>query len=295
MIDTTNSLVLKGRPWSQSRLNQADQCALRFYWEHVNKSIRKWRVARGDGRVGRAAHWVLEQRVMGSTESMDVLMRKASADEQLTHQEILELLMLRDQMDAFSGRFHLWRERFGIPKHDVVAEKQLGIGADGSARAFFGEGAFFRGVLDVVAYSSEKKTVVILDHKTGGRRPLPEFAQQLQVYALLGFAHYPDAEKVLCAVHFLRDSVIEFRPEAYHRRELGDLLLWLQNWVTRTETRLDSFEGQPPPEVGSHCQWCEFVGRCPARGGKLESPPQESADAVAPGREEVPADEKPQE
>jgi len=101
-------------------------------------------------------------------------------------------------------------------------------------------------------------TLYIFDLKTG--RALPSHADQLQAYAVLGFARYPEVTEVEAAPLYLEGPG---SPTKYPRALLPHLLNF---WKARWNILFGANEYPATPSVEA-CKWCDYKA---SKGGPCE-------------------------
>jgi hypothetical protein len=124
--------------------------------------------------------------------------------------------------------------------------------------------AWVRIKIDLLKPPTTKEPVVeIIDHKTG--RPRSAYTEQLELYAIGGLLHYPQAEIARARLWFLDEGKIipeDPKKGVYKRSELPKLQ---KLWVQRTKPMLNDTVFAPTP--GQHCRYCHFRN---SNGGPCE-------------------------
>ena len=135
-------------------------------------------------------------------------------------------------------------------KGELLVEQELTLNVELNPTGWFDDDAWLRTKIDVlVVNQSEAK---VLDWKTGKRKP--DF-DQLELYALQIFAHYPEVERVSVGFVWLKDKAMD-RNE-YVRQDAAALWEKLLTQIKRIEKSLET-EVWPARPSGL----CRF---CPAR------------------------------
>jgi hypothetical protein len=129
----------------------------------------------------------------------------------------------------------------------LLVEQMLGIRRDGTACDFFADDVWFRGKLDAATLVRGGAGAFMVDWKTGKKREKPD---ELEVFALLLKAHYPDLEKVTGHYIWLKDRQIG--PQ--HSLLRPDKWAELQERCGRVERALGADFW--PPREGPLCGWC---------------------------------------
>lgn len=117
----------------------------------------------------------------------------------------------------------------------------------------FGSEVRLTGTADLMSYNEKEKRIVIDDWKTGQVRP--EAFHQLRQYAVLGLQLWPDAEKVLVRLVWLRDGwtdEIEYEAED---------VLGFQSEILK---HLSQDRSEAEYRTGAHCKYCKRKHHCVA-------------------------------
>lgn len=128
---------------------------------------------------------------------------------------------------------------------------------------WFGKTAWLRMKVDAHYLSQQKDgrrglmrtTVTIVDYKTGKNNP--EHGDQRSLYALGGFAMYPDAAEVIAEHWYLESGEIE--SDTFTAKQIDKLR---ERWEQRTRAMLADTTFAPRP--GPYCRWCDYSK---AKGG----------------------------
>ncbi len=157
-------------------------------------------------------------------------------------------------LDRFFAEFKHLRK---IRKY-LEVEQQLAVTKDWVVCGWFAKApdkpAWLRVVIDVMYVDGD--TLVIIDHKTGKIRE--ENMTQLDLYAVVGFIHFPEVAKV-CAQFWYLDQG-EIKERTYTRAAALKLRkVWVKN--TRKMLSDKTFKSNPSE---TNCKWCPFTK---AKGG----------------------------
>lgn len=194
--------------------------------------------------IGTVLHGEFERSLLEGA----VVFRSAAADriKALKGDVRASLASLRIALDAT----HRLIEQFDLV--DVQTEVRVHPGARIGERDLWG-------TADLVARSEDGTTIAVIDLKMGRHRVAAD-SEQLAVYALGLREHWPDANRVLCAI---------VQPAVSSGADV----------CIRTADQLDAFEHQvraavaaindastPPTPDPAACRWCPARECCPARG-----------------------------
>jgi len=254
------------RPWSKSKMDAATGCALRFHLQYTEKA-QGARVERGAGRIGRAAHQVLEAQLKGKKEPIRELLSAHGAEEELTSVETEELFCLEDQILEFMERFGSWMKRHGVAKQHLGIERRLAVKENFTKTRFWdNDNGMYRGVVDLMIRVPAGKMfdVVVLDHKTGKSTRIDYHTDQMKSYAVLAEANLRNVRSVRLALHFVQHGKITFMPEIGVEQIRDEYRPWLLNKVLETEELVANRTTNDPTE-GWACDFCQYQHICPEK------------------------------
>jgi hypothetical protein len=115
--------------------------------------------------------------------------------------------------------------------------------------------AWLRAKVDVVVLNSDETKAIVLDWKTGKRRPDPF---QLEISAAMVFAHYKTVQEVDASFVWIKDRATD-RINVV-RKEQKQIWLRILNKVQRIEISLKEDVWQPKPS--GLCPWCPARETC---------------------------------
>jgi CRISPR/Cas system-associated exonuclease Cas4 (RecB family) len=111
-------------------------------------------------------------------------------------------------------------------------------------------------------YFPSQDTLHVIDYKTG--KPYRENIEQVEVYALLGFALFDDVQTVIGELWYLDHE--EPHEKAFHRSQAPKLA---RKWEQRANRLLSAVKY--PPRPNRFCDWCPYNeikgGPCGAPAG----------------------------
>lgn len=108
--------------------------------------------------------------------------------------------------------------------------------------------AWCRVVLDS-HYAVDDETVRVIDYKTG--KIYGDNKEQLELYAIAGFAHYEGAEEIETELWYLDQG--ELKKEVFKRKDLAKLQ---KKWKTKVIPMLTDKKFIPRP--GPQCAYCSY-------------------------------------
>jgi CRISPR/Cas system-associated exonuclease Cas4 (RecB family) len=244
--------ALRHAPWSLSKVKCALRCALEFRYRYVDRIPEP--TVEPDARVGKAIHAALEG-VLGR-----------AAVEEVLHKNRQELLDddERDRYDAlaaavrkFVERIAAFRARRRIQKE--LVEHMVAVDADLKATPFVAKDAFFRGVWDA-GFVYDDGNLAVVDHKTGVRRELADYSDQLDGYAILAAANLAHVKKVWLGVHFVADAAMEWTEPVALDDVKGAVALRV---VGQIEAAAGAVNGGFAPRPSWYCRRCAYRSICP--------------------------------
>ena len=112
-------------------------------------------------------------------------------------------------------------------------------------------------------------TLIIIDHKSGRVKPVYEFGTQLNVYSIMGLAHFPEATQVQCAIHFMAEESIQWDKPHTPTHIIETLQPWLIDYLNKSTEAVEGFL----PRKQTLCNWCEYKAICTEwnKNGEIES------------------------
>jgi hypothetical protein len=145
---------------------------------------------------------------------------------------------------------------------EKIVEQQFAITQGLQPTTWTADDAWCRGIVDVgvVAYNKEK--ALLLDWKTGKRKPDND---QLMLFAGLAFAHYPEMKYVNTGFVWLKDQKID--KQFFKREDVPTIWTSFVKRVSRMEKAYsqESFPPKPSGLCSRYCPVphavCEFSGR----------------------------------
>ncbi|MSP15815.1 MAG: PD-(D/E)XK nuclease family protein [Myxococcales bacterium] len=257
--------ALRHAPWSLSKAKCALRCPQEFHFRYVEKIPEL--AVEPDARIGKAVHALLET----------LLKRKPLADALAAGRKGLLHAAEHTRFDelvpaaqAFVERIATFRSRRRVERE--LVEHRVAVDAALAPVPFFDKAAYFRGVWDL-GYVFNEGEVAVVDHKTGARRAVSEFGDQLQAYGVLAVAHLRAARRVWLGVHFVAAESMEWSvpvPVEAVATELAPQLLEMLEEAGR------AVAGPVAPKESSWCERCAYRSICPAMRAR-------AAVADAPG------------
>lgn len=139
--------------------------------------------------------------------------------------------------------------QFDGKRHEV--ELQMAINEKLQPVEWDAEDAWIRGIADAMVWLDDE-TLWIGDWKTGKRRP--DF-DQLKLFCLLVWQHYPEIQKCITSFIWTKDGAID--TETYHRKEAN--LLW-EGVMARIRRVYAAAESDNwPAKPSGLCRFCDVA------------------------------------
>jgi len=236
-----------------SKVKTALRCGLEFHYRYVDRIPEP--TVEPDARVGKAIHAALEG-VLGRAPVEEVILK--NRQELLDDDERQRYDRLAEAVRKFVARIDAFRARRRV-KHQLV-EHMVAVNADLEATLFVAKDAFFRGVWDA-GFVYDDGNLAVVDHKTGIRRELADYGDQLDGYAILAAAHLPHVKMVWLGVHFVSDAAMEWTEP----RPLDDVKRTVAPRVLRQiEDAAAAVAGGFEARPSSYCRRCAYRSICPS-------------------------------
>lgn len=246
-------VLMNQAPWSPSKVDKAMQCALAFHYRYTDKVKQS---SNTYSRIGTAAHRAQELILEGSG-ATDALKIAVDESTDLTNAEIEKVRMFRDALVGFHKKLERFKHKHGVTK--VMLEEKWAITSNFEPCDFFDKTGMVRGVVDL-ALLTKDGYVIVIDHKSGKKKPVDKFQLQLDTYAVMALAHFPECKGVQPALHFMAHEKILWDS----MRERDHITDVLQPWLQQRLTRAGEKVVDRTPGTGWWCGWCDYKSMCPA-------------------------------
>jgi hypothetical protein len=205
--------------WSYSRYRDHDRCPAYAKWRHLDK--------------------------LDEGPKSPALLRGGEVDKEATGYLLRSVRKLPASLQNFS------REFAALVKAKAAAQVQWALTVRWELTEWFGPQAWCRVVLDAHLAVNSKRARVI-DFKTGKVYATNE--EQLELYALAGFAAYPAVATIDTELWYLDQG--ELVKKTYARAGLPKLQ---KAWREKVIPLLSDRKFVPRP--GDYCQWCAYSKR----------------------------------
>jgi len=272
-----NELVIKHGPWSISKANMLGLCAQQYDNKYEKKLPEAGKSTQARGGV--SAH-TLQELALRMPPSADDLRREAAKiieADGLTHAEAGELTAKVPAVLDFTARIQRFKEEQGVSME--LIEHKVAIDVNGDGVDFFdNRRAILRGVFDYAALTRDK-VLLVVDHKSGRKKPIKEHATQFYAYMALAVGNFPEVAGVQSAINYFGEPRLDWfprlngQPGPWTRDEIkGHVLPWLEgylNKLTRSLTLIE--EGKTEATTGWQCEYCGYSDRCEVGAAEVEA------------------------
>lgn len=281
--------------WSASRISTFKSCPLKYYYTYVKKWISSIPADNTAANKGLAFHETVEQYETG----MD-----KDTIHKLMEQKIEEYHVNTNEYDEFGAleRFYLFWEEYIAPKEQegfVVKKESWASNKEDSSKFSDNpkllEGPLnepFVGALDLFLENPDTGEYIIFDYKSGKSPIATKYRPQLILYAYLiglnkGYTPAQIAEKCKLYVFFPLaqnediDKIIDPKDKMFAsvkalRLTESDIEKTIRDYKeTIDEIHTTDWENPDANKLATSnylCQWCDFQGSKPNRGGFMGCP-----------------------
>jgi hypothetical protein len=242
-----------------------------------------------ESRIGVAVHMALEMALDGTP--LRQAFQMAGDKHELTSDELEQLESFFEQVQRFVKKMDAFKTKHRVHPANVMIERKWGMRSNFNACSFFEKGetciecrngpsqhdtsgkclfgpgtslktlpVFFRGVVDY-AILTEKKDLIIIDHKSGKEGDIAKYSAQFKSYCLMAHAHIPDLRGIQTAVNFVMTDHTVWNPYVKAEVIRDEYRPWMVEYLTKSCEKLLS---PPAPTTGWWCNWCGYRSICPA-------------------------------
>ena len=212
---------------SYSALKMYENCPKRYYHQRITKEVKD---TPGTATVyGERVHKQLEEYLKAPATGLP--------EESVALQPLCDTLR---QQAKDGGMF--------------LVEEEYTLTANITPTSWFAEDAWLRFKLDVLIIRNNN-TAVVVDWKTGKRRP--DF-DQLEMFALAVFAHWPAVRKVKSMFIWTKENAID--QETYRIEHKDQMWTRLMTRINRVEKSLETDVW--PAKPSGLCKFCPCKGFC---------------------------------
>lgn len=260
--------VLRYAPWSISKADTLERCPSQFHYRYVlkEKEARKGTQA----LVGVSAHAIQEFALLRQP-THEVLVSYAQEQMEqdgLTGAEKTEVAGKLPGISDFVKNIQAIKAAYGVRRE--LIEHKLAMNAQLEGCDFNDPTRLIRGVLDY-GLDTSSGVFLLIDHKSGKRKPIQQHSVQFYVYMAMIIANYPDVLGVQSAINYFGAPELDWFPtfsghQGPWTRE--DIVRHVHPWLVRYLSKLAKpltviDAGAPTPVTGWQCDYCGYVDHCP--------------------------------
>lgn len=251
--------VLDLAPWSTSMAGLATACPWAFNKKYREKQ-KAVEPAPEKQTVGNVVHKILEFAVQGVP--LDRVFNNVLPTFDLTHNMKEMVFTYRDAIEDFLRRLENFKAQLKVKK--LFPERKMAIKPDFTSCTFFDKGGLFRGVIDLTMLLQDNRAVVI-DHKSGDPKDIRHHQDQLESYAVILKAQYPDITSVRAGLNSLGgDPQANGKRIIWAREHSADHINTnLRSSLIKVLTRAAHSVQTDEPRKGWMCNWCGYKPICP--------------------------------
>lgn len=249
-----SKFLIEYKPWSYTKLQVAKRCPTQFYKKYVNKEKTTSRDS-AEALVGKAVHKLIELLLRGY--EWDLAYQKVEVEHRLTSEEILRVKDFEPDVRNFLHGLKVHNKNTDIKTQKVELQYAIDTNCN-PVKNFFDNSSFFRGVIDLALFPEKDPVVIVLDHKTGKRKNISEFQEQLESYVILLKAHHPNLQHAKIGIHFLQTKEIDFMPwkSIADIQPYWDSLIRYMNNLTVETHQFDTVR------TNWWCNYCDYRTTC---------------------------------
>jgi CRISPR/Cas system-associated exonuclease Cas4 (RecB family) len=245
-------------PWSPSKAGVLKECPLKYIFQYIEKpGIPEEQLASQDNTalvMGSAVHKYAENLTEGKGKT--IAAKEAFVEVPQTKKNQLTIRSQKRGVHEFIQRM----DKFKAANTVVLdkAELRLAVTPNLDSVDFWDYGCVLRGVLDrlLIIERGGKHHAIALDLKTGRRRPIEEYALQLESYGVLVHSAY-DVASVSMAAYFTSTGDLD-----WYTRKVAKSDINADNPVFTTINGLIEDISPSNYNVGRHCNWCNYKTIC---------------------------------
>lgn len=246
--------VYQHQPWSPSKAALLSQCTKAFEYRYILRT--KGLESGTESKIGTAVHRAQEL-ILDGIEARIAIEQAIIESKNLTTSEIETVKSFTPAIINFKKKLEQFMRKH--PVTHIYKEKKLAINRDFKICEYEDPDCFIRGNIDLLLVT-ESNHLVILDHKTGKKRPLEKHSTQLDIYTILGLVNFPTALGAQSAIHYVGyNNDVDWGPARSKAQAEKVLYPWLQSYLTDQAQRLERIEATITPL----CKWCGYRTICP--------------------------------
>lgn len=248
-------------PWSVSTVKTLEKCPLKFFMDKIAKVKVPVLITESSvvTQVGRAAHYWVEQIVLGNSVRQALEMTEAEHRKEVPDEYWHMVSDLYGAMFQFEERMVRFRENNDIAS--IQPELKIGLDKNMKKTSFFSKDVYFRGVIDLPILL-KANDVIIIDHKYG---PDPKwgtkyYQKQFRAYKVLYNNGVRPVRGFQTGVHFMKhvDLVMDsYTPSSVVPSLAHDVVMDIKDAV-ETVRQAQTFDYNRT----TLCEYCDYREMC---------------------------------
>ena len=261
MSNLFSELAKKHSPWSMSKAELAKDCGFAYHQRYVKKSKGTTKEALS-GRIGKAAHAVLEDLLKGTSGTLKSIMYNVALNHRLTTPEIDGLIALSSNITSFQKRFETYKKAHQVVQQNI--EKKFALTIDLVSTPYYSEDVFFRGVIDILGITATNNAVIV-DHKSGHPpaskdEALSTHSDQLKLYLIPTYVLVPNLQGVVSALHYIQNEEIFFTNDGVvHSDTIRDKVIpWYYQFFNEAGEAAELATNKATATICVRCKFCEY-------------------------------------
>lgn len=252
--------VLQNGPWSISKANCLNMCPKQYNYKYITKTPEVSKSA--ESQFGVFLHQIIETILKNPKIEAETLIEESD----LNIDQKIEAMKRAKSIMSFNERIDKFKELHGVKT--TLVEHKLAIGSDFKKTDFFNKEGLLRGLIDYGMITKDR-VLIIIDHKSGRKKPINEHNVQFNAYMILGAANF-DIDAVQCAVNYIGSDKLEWAnhrdgsTKPWTRAEIEQQTKrWLVTYLNSLEPQIEALSlGKIKHKVGWQCEWCSYSPIC---------------------------------
>lgn len=281
-----SDLVKKSAPWSISKTGVLGLCPRQYNFKYNEKL--KETTKSSSGRLGVILHSVTETVLKKPNINVETIIEDIKEKEKLSLDEELAVMEKINSILNFSDRISKFKTTHKV--HTELIEQRLAINTDFSKAKFEDNTCFLRGLIDY-GMITQDNVLIIIDHKTGRKKPIAEHNAQFFTYMLLALAEY-DVKAIQCGINYTKSDKIDWQlhkdgsTRPWLKEEINIYVRkWLVNYLNSFEQKLLLLDQKIiKPKTGWQCEYCGFADKCEEGQKEIEIRVKNRAEKEGQGK-----------
>lgn len=264
MTQIFTSEAIELGPWSNSKMGTLEQCPYKFELQYIEKLKKEdipehlvEDVDESSLRYGNSVHKVSE--LVSSGENITDAIAKTAKEHRLTVVEKKQLNAARKNVLSFEERITTFKSKYSIGCD--LTEVDLAVNSALQPSKYFSKSTVLRGKVDRLLITSDEKTAVVIDLKTGKKATLDYAKDQLDFYTTLIFGNYPSVTSIRSGLYFTRLGEMVWDKPVQRSNYSMDASNSIAKKINDISLEF-SQEEESKIKVQSLCKWCIYKQLC---------------------------------